>query len=203
MNITGTDICKSFNNTKIIQNIGFSVSPEKPCAITGQNGSGKSTLIKIIANIIKPDSGLLNYYDDNATLINHNNIHEFISFVAPYSELIEEFTLEEQINFHSKFVKPLSGFDTALIINKLNFEKQTKIKIKEFSSGMKQKLKIALALFFSKKILLFDEPCVNFDNKSIDWYGNTITSFSQNKIIIVCSNNAEFEYFFSNQRIEL
>lgn len=171
------------------------IDNESPVAVIGANGSGKSTFLKIISGLISYDSGNIKYFSENNTLITSQNVFKHTAFLAPYLDLIEEFNLIEILNFHTKFVQPVNNLTISNIIDLLEFSKYQNLTIKNFSSGMKQKLKIALCLFFNKPFLLFDEPCTNLDNIAIEWYKKMINIFLLNRALIVCSNNINHEIF--------
>ena len=75
--------------------------------------------------------------------------------------------------------------------------------IKNFSSGMKQRLKLALAWLSDVSIVLLDEPCSNLDAKGIEWYKKLANEYSKNRLVIVCSNNIEDEFSFCKKSIDM
>jgi len=200
--ISGKNLTKSFGSYTVINNFSFSIDGSSPCAILGKNGAGKSTVLKIMAGILKQDAGSL-IMKNNTGIIPHDKRFAFLSIVAPYMELIEDFSLEEKLHFHANFSKPINQFSTNTIISNMNFDKNKHVKIKDFSSGMKQKLKIALAIFFDKPLLLFDEPCANLDSNAIDWYIETVKKHAANRTLTVFSNQNEHEYPFCKQQLML
>ena len=126
------------------------------------------------------------------------------SFLSPYSELIEEFTLSEILQFNAHF----TGFKKNIlhhnhIIDLLCFSKYKNVLVKNFSSGMKQKLKIALCLFYNKPFLFFDEPCSNLDSKTKIWYKQMLAEHIENRILIIASNNDDDEIFNCTQKINI
>jgi len=202
LKITADNISKSYNNTKLFEALEFEIFKEAPLAILGKNGSGKSTLLKIIAGITEADQGNIIYTYSNK-IIPARDIFRNISFIAPYTELIEEFTLTEMLAFQNKFYKTIRDIQINDILKLLELERFKDVAIKKFSSGMKQRLKIGLAVFFEKKILLFDEPCVNLDKTAIDWYMSTLNTFLEDRLLVVCSNNNTYEYYKCQEKINL
>jgi len=197
------NINKSFQNNIIFKNLSCTIDNSSPNAILGANGSGKSTFIKIISGILNCDSGIIRYFSSSNTVIHSQDIFKYTAFLAPYVDLIEEFNIAEILNFHSRFVETLDGLSISNIIDLLDFSKYQNLKVKDYSSGMKQKAKIALCLFYRKHFLLFDEPCVNLDANAVEWYKEMTSLYLKNRILVVCSNNADHETFNCTKKINI
>ncbi|ANQ51077.1 ABC transporter ATP-binding protein [Flammeovirga sp. MY04] len=200
MKIELSSLGKRFAREWIFRDINYSFVQDKIYAITGGNGSGKSTFLRILAGINDPSKGQINYYDQKGKKIAVEDIWKVLSIAGPYTELIEEFTLEEHLDFHFSLKK---GTKTKKeIIDILGFEKSKNKQVQDFSSGMKQKLKLALAFFTEGEILLLDEPTSNLDANNIKWYQNWLEKVKQNKLLIICSNQ-KYEYEICNEIISI
>ena len=186
MKIILNNISKKYNKKYVFKNFSYQFD-NKYYSITGSNGSGKTTLLKIILGYLTPQNGSVDYYRNNSKIEDDN--FGLFSFASPYQELIEEFTLNEIIHFHFKFLNPINKMKESEIINLLELEGYSNIKISSFSTGMKQKVKLGLALFSECEFTLLDEPCSNLDDKGITWYHKNIEEFLKFKKIIVASNN--------------
>ena len=189
---------KRYNREWIFRSVNFVFEPNKAYAITGPNGSGKSTLLQVIAGALQHNSGSLTYTIDNSKLIEEPYAH--IAFAAPYLDLIEEMTATEFLNFHEKF-KPLT-LSIMEILKQVNLENAAQKQIRYFSSGMKQRLKLAQAFFTNAPVLLLDEPTSNLDLEGINLYKELIKGQLGKKLIIVSSNDVE-EYSFCNEVIDI
>ena len=111
--------------------------------------------------------------------------------------------LEEFVSFYIKF-KPLQKGISKNDLIKIAYLEEAKDKqIKNFSSGMKQRLKLSLAWLSEVPVVLLDEPCSNLDTNGIEWYKNLAKEYSKNKLIIVCSNDIEDEFFFCKKSIDI
>jgi ABC-type multidrug transport system ATPase subunit len=193
MEIFAQEVGKKFGNEWIIKNFNHHFSSAQPCAILGGNGSGKSTLLKIIAGFMQAGKGKIIYTQNNQK-IETDSVYKLVSYAAPYIELVEEFTCLESIEFQQKF-KPFSNQIPATEVLELSGLKHASNKtLKVFSSGMKQRLKLTLAIMADCPVLLLDEPCSNLDAKAIDWYHKMLDTYAKNKLIIVCSNHLQYEY---------
>ena len=169
-------------------------------AILGSNGSGKSTLLQIISGHLHPSSGTLLYEHDGKEIA-IEDFFRHVTFSGPYLELIEEFTLEEMLTFHSRFRKFRNGLDVTGVMEATGLSRNRNKPIKYFSSGMKQRLRLALALLTQSEVVLLDEPAANLDRKAIEWYRNLIENNKDGRIIIVCSNSQSDEHDFCTQSI--
>jgi ABC-type multidrug transport system ATPase subunit len=202
MQIQVTAASKRFNKEWIFSNLDFSFTTGQHYALIGNNGSGKSTLLQIIAGYIGLTKGQINWVNEVGENIDSSNIFQHISIAAPYLELVEEFTALEQIAFHQQF-KPLqSGLSPIELLAKIGLANAADKQIRNFSSGMKQRLKLALAIFDQAPILLLDEPCSNLDQEGIQTYHQLMQAYAMHKLIIVASNDPQ-EYQFCKQQLSL
>ncbi len=200
--ITLIDVGKQYNSDWIFSGLSCQFSPSEHTVILGANGSGKSTLLQIILSCITPTLGAISYTKDGLK-ISVQNAFRLMSISAPYIELIEEFTLEEMINFHRR-LKPLIRNLTAREVTTIcHLENSYHKLISNFSSGMKQRLKLALAIMSDTPILLLDEPTTNLDQEGIEWYKELIEQYKKDRTIVVSSNSIMHEYGFCTKRIIL
>ena len=195
MQIQLTDIGKRYNYEWIFRNVQYEFNSANNYAILGSNGSGKSTLLQVIAGNLLPSQGTV-HYTLGSTVIEPENIYKYLSFASPYLELLEEFTLVESIEFQSKFKPFYPGLNTQDLISLMQLEKAKDKQLKYFSSGMKQRVRLALAILSNSPLLLLDEPSSNLDKNAITWYQQLIQMYSKDRLIIVASNQLEYEYSF-------
>lgn len=160
------NISKRFAQQEIIKDFSYTFEESKIYAIYGHNGVGKSTLLQIIAGTISPNEGTVSYTQQNKNIA-VEEIYQHICIATPYLELIEDYSMEELLDFHFSFKKVLSGESIDTIYKLLPYDR--KKAIKNYSSGMKQRLKLVLALFTQSDMMLLDEPTANFDEEGIIW----------------------------------
>ena len=192
---------KRFQYEWIFKNLSVTISQGQSIALTGSNGSGKSTLLKCISGSIPLSSGHIRFKQVDK-ILPESDWFNFLTISAPYLELPEEFTLSELLDFHFKFKSPLNKISKEEILEIIYLEAHADKMISQFSSGMKQRLKLGLALLSEVPIVLLDEPTSNLDRKGIEWYQDLIDKFGQNRILIVCSNEPR-EYEFCQQKVVL
>ncbi len=201
MKISLTNVGKRFNREWIFKNLTYTFSTGISYAITGPNGSGKSTLLQIIAGATTFNEGEIEYHDvDNE--IAKERIYAHISIAAPYLELIEEMTLVEFFDFHSGLKKWIPAIHTNEIITLLDLQNAAHKQIRYFSSGMKQRVKLAQAIFSDVPVVLLDEPCTNLDTEGIDLYKKLVADHCKNRLLIVSSNDKQ-EYDFCEEVIDM
>jgi ABC-type multidrug transport system ATPase subunit len=201
MRINCENTGKRFHRDWIFRNINFEFKPNHAYAITGPNGSGKSTFLQVLAGALISSSGKLTYYLNDTSLA-EDQVFRHISIAAPYLELIEEMTLTELMQFHRRFKPFLPGLTIKEIIAITGLSEASGKQIRYFSSGMKQRAKLALAIFSNSDCLLLDEPCSNFDEAGYQLYHELISTYGKNRLIIVSSND-EKEYAFCSSVISI
>ena len=197
MQISLEQACKRFNKEWIFKNLNFQFEAGKHYALVGNNGSGKSTLLQIIAGYSGLTKGSISWSPFDAI-----NIYEQISFAAPYLELVEEFTATEQFEFQAQFKSIHKDLSTEKILELIGLKNAAHKQIRYYSSGMKQRLKLALAIFSDCPILLLDEPCSNLDKEGYGLYDSLIKEYAMHKLIIVGSNDPA-EYHFCKEQVNL
>jgi len=200
MKITLEHISKRFQRHWIFKEVNYSFTGPGAYALLGRNGSGKSTLLRIIAGMQAPSSGKALVYNNDQSPTPASEVYSRISFCAPGMELVEELTLQEFFDFHFSFKRPLQNLSVAKIIELTGLKDAVNKPIGDYSSGMKQRVKLAQAIFSDTPILLLDEPCTNLDQKGVEQYHEWIEQYGKDRLVIVASND-EREYFFCKDKV--
>ncbi|MEN5056517.1 ABC transporter ATP-binding protein [Sphingobacterium kitahiroshimense] len=202
MKIILTDVGRRYNREWIFKHITYEFESGKSYAILGPNGSGKSTLLKVLSGSLAPSAGSI-YYEMNDKAVDVESVFQYLSLATPYVELIEEFTLREQIQFHFKFKNYLSGYSEPEVVHLLGLENAIDKELKFFSSGMKQRVKLALACCSDSAFVLLDEPTSNLDTAGEGWYLELVDKTKRaDRSFIICSNQ-EKEYNFCDQTLSI
>jgi len=197
-----TDVGRRYNREWIFKHITYEFESGKSYAILGPNGSGKSTLLKVLSGSLVPSAGSI-YYEMNDKAVDVESVFQYLSLATPYVELIEEFTLREQIQFHFKFKNYLSGYSEPEVVHLLGLENAIDKELKFFSSGMKQRVKLALACCSDSAFVLLDEPTSNLDTAGEGWYLELVDKTKRaDRLFIICSNQ-EKEYNFCDQTLSI
>jgi ABC-type multidrug transport system ATPase subunit len=199
MQINLNNVGKRYNRDWIFRQFSYTFFAGKKYAITGPNGSGKSTLLQIIGGAVSHNEGTIQYSINNIQYPSEE-IYKHISIAAPYLELIEEMTAKEFLEFHSRFKSLQLPINE--IIKIVGLEKAVNKQIRYYSSGMKQRLKLAQAFFTNTLILLLDEPTSNLDAEGIELYHHLINNHTKEKLVAISSNDKE-EYSLCEEIISI
>lgn len=198
--ITVEGLSKRFNREWIFRNFSHEFKPGNVYAITGPNGSGKSTLLSVLWGQVPPTSGNLKYHA--AAEIPVEDIHKHISIATPYMDLIEDFTLAEILQFHFKLKPIRNNLSHEQLIEKLYLTESKDKQIRNFSSGMKQRLKLGLAFFTQSSIIYLDEPGSHLDEVAFQWYCDHLAAVPKECTIFIGSNDPA-EYAQATQILNL
>jgi ABC-type multidrug transport system ATPase subunit len=191
---------KRFNREWIFKNADLHFSSGKAYAVTGPNGSGKSTLLQAIGGMLQLSEGTITYEEANNNFF--KSPYQALSFCAPYLDVIEEMTLLEFLQFHQHFKNLIAGLSIHDVIQIIGLAAAAQKQIRYYSSGMKQRVKLAQAIFSDTPVLLLDEPCTNLDIAGIELYHSLIQTYCKNRLVVVCSND-DVEYRFCNEKISI
>jgi len=201
MKICLNQIAKRYQQNWIFKDLSLDIPSGTSLAILGNNGSGKSSLLRIIAAMQTATKGSITY-TPNTQYIDSNSLYKQLSYAAVGMQLIEEFTLSELLSFHFSFKKSIHQLTVAEIISILDMKNVQSKLVGDFSSGMKQRVKLAQAIFTDAPLLLLDEPCSNLDKHGIAQYQEWMATYQNNRTIIVASNDSN-EYSFCKEQIML
>ena len=188
MTISLSDTGKRFNRDWIFRHFTYQFLSGSSYAIVGPNGSGKSTLLQAISGALLINEGSIRFLE-NETPIADEQVHRSLSYCAPYLELIEEMTAKELLDFHQAFKPLMPGIDTTTALTMVGLAVAGQKQIRYFSSGMKQRLKLAQAFFSNTPVLLLDEPCTNLDKEGVALYRSLLDNHTKDRIVIISSND--------------
>jgi ABC-type multidrug transport system ATPase subunit len=181
-------VSRHFYYRWVFKNLSYTFQTPVWYSITGHNGSGKSTLLQVISGFLSPSKGQITYHQNKQELPLESG-YQYVSIATPYLDLVEEFSPEEHLNFHSTFksLKPSITIDH--ILRATGLLPHRKKAIKFFSSGMVQRLRLAQALYFDTPLVLLDEPTSHLDQQGVAWYQELLKTRCQDQCVIIASNN--------------
>jgi heme exporter protein A len=181
-------ICKHYSQTLLLDDVSFSVKQGDVLAVTGWNGSGKSTLMRIIAGLVRPSAGRVLMFAGEEVIPKEMR-RRFLGMVAPALCLYDELTGVENLEFFCKVRGvPYHRSDSLALMEQVGLGGHEKKRCRDYSSGMKQRLKIVQALVHKPPLLLLDEPGSNLDSKGIKIVENVVAEQREMGITIIASN---------------
>ena len=183
-----TDAGKRFRFEWIFKGLSHTIGGGRRYALLGPNGSGKSTLMKVLSGHLSLSKGSI-VFSEKAKTIDPDAVYRRVGFAAPYIELIEELTLEEALHFHARLKPLLPGLTPEGLYELLELPRARTKALRFFSSGMKQRVKLALAVCTDAPILLLDEPSTNLDVKAVGWYKRLVETYAADRLLVIASND--------------
>ena len=187
MKLSLVDIGKRFKFHWIFRHVNLDLSSGQVLTIKGPNGSGKSTLLKILSGFLSPSQGKVIYQEGQRSL---NDYYRHVTYAAPYVDLVDQMTLIEHLHFHNKFKSFKNNLSVEEVINVLDLENAADKAVKDYSSGMRQRVRLGLAILSESNICILDEPSTNLDAKGFDWYKSLLKEYKQDTAIVIASNES-------------
>jgi ABC-type multidrug transport system ATPase subunit len=194
-------LAKRFNRDWIFRKLSYSFHPSQTYAITGPNGSGKSTLLHVLWGQSPPSNGTIVYKSGDKTLAVEDFYHH-VAIATPYMDLIDEFTLVEQVAFHFKLKTPRHPVSTETIIERMGLQNSRHKQIGNFSSGMRQRVKLSLAFSTKADIVFLDEPGTNLDKNAFQWYLDYLSEIQSDTMVFIASND-QAEYLTAHHTLNI
>ncbi|HRE41756.1 MAG TPA: ABC transporter ATP-binding protein [Ignavibacteria bacterium] len=198
-----TDIKKSYkidkqNSLHVLKGINLDIRKGEIIAIQGQSGAGKSTLLHILGTLDRPDSGNINYENEDITKFSEKELAEFrnkkIGFIFQFHHLLPEFTALENILIPA-MIDGKSMRERAMeLLDIVGVKNREHHKPSEISGGEAQRVAIARALINSPKIVLADEPTGNLDTENANSVIKLIFELREkfNQTFVIVTHNEEF-----------
>lgn len=186
----------------ILKGLQLEVKPGEVHAIMGPNGSGKSTLLQVVAGALVPTKGQVEHRLAGRK-VSQEDVYRLVSMAAPYLDLYDDLPLSAVIATHARF-KPLrAGISLAEVARAAYLEPHWEKPVSNFSSGMRQRLKLALAILSDTPLLLLDEPGTNLDAEGLGWFRGLLMANLHDRTLLVASNRQAEETFACTQSVEI
>ncbi|MCR1917361.1 ABC transporter ATP-binding protein [Lactobacillus taiwanensis] len=182
--LTTKKLGKNFKNKHVLSRINIHVPEGKIYCIMGPNGAGKSTLLKMISGIEKPTEGVINFKGENWKREDLKVIGSLIEEPGLFDNLTVEDNIKLKLKLHH-----VENKDQEQILNTLGFGDHNQEKVKGFSTGMRQRLGIALAFMGNPDLVVLDEPTNGLDTFGIHELRELLMlEKKQGKTIIIASH---------------
>ncbi len=202
MQVALHNVAKQFAREKVFHGVHHVFTPGSRTALLGPNGSGKSTLLQVIAGAYVPTAGKVEH-TLNGQLLDEEKVYRTVSIAAPYLELYEDLALHEAVAMHARFKPFKAGFSPREVARTAYLDAHWEKPVSNFSSGMKQRLKLALAILSDTPLLLLDEPASNLDAEGIAWFKELLLKHLDGRTLLVASNRQAEETFACTESVEV
>ena len=190
MQVTIQNLSKRYLYDWIIRDMSYTFDFGSVTGVNGINGSGKSTFIKMLCGFLSPSEGKISYTvsDEN---VDRSDVYLHMTLAAPYTDIINEYDVAEMFAFHTKFKKLRQDIDTKQFLEIVKLKGNKGKQIQYYSSGMKQRLQLALAILTDSSLLLLDEPTSYLDAENKAWFYDLLAQNKSSRTIIIASNDKE------------
>lgn len=192
---------RRFNRDWIFRHLDHEIATGSQALIVGRNGSGKSTLLQIISGFLSSSEGHVHRFLHSGKPLDDPALH--MSLASPYLELHDQLTLEEAVQYQHTFRRFRGEKQVDEIIELSELTPHRNKRIRNFSSGMRQRLRLTLAIMADSELLCLDEPTSNLDKEAVQWYRKLLSEQLENRTVIVSSNHQPDDYLEAHTTIDL
>jgi ABC-type multidrug transport system ATPase subunit len=197
-----SNVSKRFGRDTLFSPLTYRFESPGHYAILGSNGSGKSTLLKMLSGYVRPTTGKITYALGNR-LVENQHLPNEISFSSPYITLPDELRLEELVSLHFSLRSSIASVSPLAVLDHVGLAGHLRQYMGHLSSGMLQRVKLALAFATSGSLLLLDEPVANLDPTGSSLFSEWLRTYSLNRLVIIASNHQEAEINSCNNLLTL
>ena len=188
MRIDARGLGKRFTRHWIVREFTHEFAPASHTAIRGPNGSGKSTLLRLLSGQLVPSAGGVGFHESGHP-VDEARVYRHVALTGPYLELIDELTGEELLTTHGRLRGFRQNLSPEALWDRVAWPRRTRRQsVGSYSSGMKQRLRLLLALASEATAVLLDEPTSNLDAAGVDWYQELLADWVDGRTLLVASN---------------
>lgn len=179
---------KRFARQCIVRDFTHDFTPGSVTAISGPNGSGKSTLLRLLSAQLLPSEGDVGFSVSGIAVPDERR-YRSVALTGPYLELIEELTGEELVASHARVRGLRQNLQPADLWARLSWTKgMRRQRIASYSSGMKQRVRLLLAMATEAGAVMLDEPTSNLDAEGVGWYRDLLADWTAGRTLLIASN---------------
>lgn len=195
------EVSKQFGRDWVIKRQSGSFNSGIIYGIRGRNGSGKSTLMRLLSGQLSPSRGQVAYFLGGRTVAT-SELYQYVSWTAPYLEIIEELTVAEQLAFHFSLKPVQNGLTTDDLLRRIQLHPYRDRVLRDCSSGMRQRVLLATGLYADTPLLLLDEPTITLDEAAAEWFHVELETYAAGRLCVIASND-EADLHSCSEVIEL
>jgi heme exporter protein A len=200
--LSAQNLAKSFSGPPLFEGLSFEAGSGL-LAVAGPNGSGKTTLLKILAGLLSPTTGRVRLERDGRVLAGAEK-RLAVGWAGPDLELYGELTGEENLRFFRKAagLPAEDGAIRARLADTGLSDAAARRPVEAYSTGMRQRLRLAFALLFDPPVLVLDEPYSGLDVAGRDVVRRTVAEARRRGVVVLASND-ERDFDGPDRRLEL
>ncbi len=196
-------LSKRFIRRLLFKNLSFELQAGQQLAITGANGSGKSTLLRILAGVMRPTDGAVYLEVDGNRIAREFHPRE-TGFVAPYLHVYDGLSARENLAFIARVRRlPNAAERIRDLLDFTGLAPRADDLVQDYSSGMKQRVKVCAALLSDSPVLLLDEPTSNLDAAGVAMIGQVMTRQIERGGVVILATNNEVEADWCEFRVNV
>lgn len=190
MKLVVDEVCKNFDNKKVLKGATFTFEEGKIYGLLGRNGAGKTTLFNIISKDILFDKGEIYLIDGEKKELNEENIGYVISTPNVPAFLTAREFLKFFIEINNNKIKDKKTIDEYFDIIGIDDTDRDKL-LKDYSHGMKNKMQMLINFIVKPKVLLLDEPLTSLDVVVAEEMKNILKEMKKDSILILSTHIME------------
>jgi len=181
-------LTKRYEGRTIINGLDYEFSYGNVVVVTGANGSGKSTLLKIVSGLLNPTRGTVTWTIDGIDYAPRDAMR-LLGYVSPEAGLYDRLTAAEHVSFFAS-LRRIKHDDkwVEAILAKVQLAEYKHLPVGQFSSGMKQRMKLACSLLHKPPALILDEPSTNLDSYGHELLENIVAEQACRGLVIIATN---------------
>jgi heme exporter protein A len=195
-------LSKRFGGLKVFSGLEFELTTGQSMAVVGPNGSGKSTLLMVLLSLYTPTRGEVIYYNDDERM-DDAAVRAEVALVSPYLNLYDQLTAEENIKFFATVSsRNVPGKTIENLLSRVGLDGRGSDLVGGYSSGMKQRLKYAVALLKEPAFMFLDEPTSNLDDAGKQLVLDVIKENRSRSVVVIATNEKE-EYHLAEKQLRV
>jgi heme exporter protein A len=189
--LTVSNVCKQYDQRLVLSGVSFSASAGESVVIAGANGSGKSTLLRIVCGLTTLSSGEVTWQTQEGALSPTQMLRR-LGYVSPELGLYDRLSAFEHLETFARLRCLQLGPDVlSETLRRFGLGESMHRAVGEFSSGMKQRVKLALATIHSPDVLVLDEPSSNLDEDGRQLVRELIHEVARHGLVLLATNEVQ------------
>jgi len=195
-------VVKRYGARPVLKKLSFQATGGEILVVAGPNGSGKSTLLRLVAGLVRPGSGSISLEIDGTDVSDPGSRRRAVGLVAPEIALYPELSGRENLDYFDA-LRGRTGLPAGELLEAVGLGKRGGDLVSAYSTGMRQRLRIALALRHRPRVLLLDEPGLALDAKGGEMLRTLVDAHREAGNLVLVATNDSREAAWGDRTIVL